>query len=78
MSLLYPMLAKSEGERADRAPLFAELTSVAVGEGVAGDVQWNFEKWLLAPGGEVVGRFRPLVEPADPALRTAVEGVLPD
>jgi len=62
----------------DRAPLFAELTSVADDEGVAGDVQWNFEKWLLAPGGEVVGRFRPLVEPADPALRTAVEGVLPD
>jgi glutathione peroxidase len=40
-------------------------------------VQWNFEKWLLSPDGEVVGRFRPLVEPDDPALREAVETALP-
>ena len=73
----FPMLAKTDVNGDDRDPLFAELTAVADAEGKAGDVQWNFEKWLLSPEGEVVGRFRPLVEPGDPALREAVEAALP-
>ena len=73
----FPMLAKTEVNGADRDPLFQQLTEAADAEGKAGDVQWNFEKWLLSPEGEVVGRFRPLVEPGDPALRDAVEAALP-
>ena len=73
----FPMLAKTDVNGEDRDPLFAELTAAPDAEGQAGDVQWNFEKWLLSPEGEVVGRFRPLVEPGDPALREAVEAVLP-
>jgi glutathione peroxidase len=73
----FPMLAKTDVNGEDRAPLFQELTSAPDAEGAAGDVQWNFEKWLLSPTGEVVGRFRPLVDPADPALRAAVEAQLP-
>ena len=73
----FPMLAKTDVNGDDRDPLFAELTAAPDAEGTAGDVQWNFEKWLLSPEGEVVGRFRPLVEPGDPALREAVEAALP-
>jgi glutathione peroxidase len=73
----FPLLAKTDVNGEDRSPLFAELVQQADAEGAAGDVQWNFEKWLLSPTGEVVGRFRPLVEPADPALREAVEAQLP-
>jgi glutathione peroxidase len=73
----FPMLAKADVNGDDRDPLFAELTAAPDGEGKAGDVQWNFEKWLLSPDGEVVGRFRPLVEPGDPVLREAVEAALP-
>ncbi|MFP5218305.1 MAG: glutathione peroxidase [Actinomycetes bacterium] len=73
----FPMLAKTDVNGDDRAPLFAELVQVPDADGSAGDVQWNFEKWLLSPDGEVVGRFRPLVDPADPALRSAVEAQLP-
>ena len=73
----FPMLAKTDVNGEDRSPLFAELVQQPDAEGAAGDVQWNFEKWLLSPQGEVVGRFRPLVEPADPALRQAVEAQLP-
>lgn len=73
----FPMLAKADVNGEDRNPLFAELTAAPDAEGKAGDVQWNFEKWLLSPEGEVVGRFRPLVEPGDPALREAVEAALP-
>ena len=43
----------------------------------AGDVQWNFEKFLLAPGGKVVNRFRPRTEPDAPEVVAAIEAVLP-
>ena len=73
----FPMLAKTDVNGPERSALFEALTAVPDTDGAAGDVQWNFEKWLLSPDGEVVGRFRPLVDPADPALRAAVEAQLP-
>ena len=73
----FPMLTKTDVNGEGRAPLFDALTAVPDADGAAGDVQWNFEKWLLSPEGDVVGRFRPLVEPGDPALREAVEASLP-
>jgi len=73
----FPMLDKVDVNGDDRAPLFDALTAAPDAEGAAGDVQWNFEKWLISPEGEVVARFRPLVEPTDPALRAAVEAALP-
>jgi glutathione peroxidase len=45
--------------------------------GTAGDVQWNFEKFLVSPSGEIVGRFRPRTEPDDPELVAALEAQLP-
>jgi glutathione peroxidase len=72
----FPMLEKADVNGPDRDPLFDALTAVPDSEGKAGDVSWNFEKWLLAKDGEVVARFRPLVAPSDPALREAVEQVL--
>ncbi len=68
----FPMLSKAEVNGEGRDALFAELTAVPDAEGAAGDVQWNFEKWLVAPTGEVVARFRPLVAPDDPQVVEAV------
>jgi glutathione peroxidase len=73
----FPMFEKVEVNGEDRHPLYAELTEVADAEGAAGDVQWNFEKFLVAPGGAVVGRFRPGVEPEAPELVAAIEANLP-
>ena len=73
----FPLREKVDVNGPDRAPLFEQLVQAPDAEGAAGDVQWNFEKWLLSPEGEVVARFRPLVDPADPALREAVEAALP-
>lgn len=72
----FPLAEKVEVNGEGQHPLFAELTSVADGEGKAGDVAWNFEKWLVAPGGQVT-RFRPQVEPEDPAVVGAIEAALP-
>lgn len=73
----FPLLAKTDVNGPDRHPLFAALTETADADGQAGDVQWNFEKFLIAPGGTVVNRFRPRTEPDDPAVINAIEAVLP-
>lgn len=71
----FPLMEKVEVNGEGRHPVFEVLTAVEDAEGAAGDVQWNFEKWLVSPSGEVVGRFRPLVQPEE--LTGAIEAVLP-
>jgi glutathione peroxidase len=73
----FPLLEKTEVNGAERHPLYAELTKTPDDDGVAGDVQWNFEKFLLSPGGAVVNRFRPRTEPDAPEVIAAIESVLP-
>ena len=73
----FPMFEKIEVNGPGRHPLYAELTAVPDAEGQAGDIQWNFEKFLVGPGGSVISRFRPLTEPDDPALVAAIEASLP-
>ena len=73
----FPLLAKTDVNGPDRHPLYAELTRAADDSGEAGDVQWNFEKFLLAPGGEVVRRFRPRTVPDAPEVISAIDAVVP-
>jgi len=73
----FPLLAKADVNGAGRHPLYAVLTETADAGGDAGDVQWNFEKFLIAPDGAVVNRFRPRTEPDAPEVIAAIEAVLP-
>lgn len=73
----FPLLEKTDVNGAGRHPLYAELTRVADDSGESGDVQWNFEKFLVAPDGNVVKRFRPRTVPDDPEVISAIEDVLP-
>ncbi len=73
----FPLFEKIDVNGPNRHPLYDELTTKADSEGAAGDIQWNFEKFLVSPAGEIVARFRPGVEPEDKALVDAVEGALP-
>ena len=73
----FPLFEKIEVNGAGRHPLYTLLSAAPDGEGTAGDIQWNFEKFLVSPEGAVVARFRPGVEPGDPALVAAVAGTLP-
>lgn len=72
----FPLADKLEVNGDGQHPLYAELNAVADAAGEAGDVKWNFEKFLVAPGGAIT-RFRPQVEPEDPALIEAIEKALP-
>ncbi|MGW6742321.1 glutathione peroxidase [Streptomyces sp. NPDC055025] len=73
----FPLLAKTDVNGETRHPLYAELTKSADAQGETGDVQWNFEKFLLSPKGEVVARIRPRTEPEDPEVIAAIEAQLP-
>jgi len=73
----FPLLEKTDVNGELRHPLYAELTKAADADGQAGDIQWNFEKFLLAPDGQVVNRFRPRTEPDAPEVISAIEAVLP-
>ncbi|MGW1278773.1 glutathione peroxidase [Streptomyces tsukubensis] len=73
----FPMLEKADVNGAGRHPLYTELTRTADAEGAAGDVQWNFEKFLIGPDGTVAGRFRPRTEPDAPDLVAAIGRLLP-
>ncbi len=73
----FPMYDKIDVNGDTAHPLYRELTSVTDDKGEAGDVQWNFEKFLVAPSGEIVGRFRPGTTPEDPALLAAIDAVMP-
>ena len=72
----FPMFAKIEVNGDDRDPLYAELTTHADAEGYSGDIRWNFEKFLISPSGEVVGRFGPQVTPDAPEVVEAIEAQL--
>jgi glutathione peroxidase len=73
----FPLLEKIEVNGENRHPLYAELTQHPDASGEAGDIQWNFEKFLIAPDGTVVNRFRPRTEPDAPEVIDAIEAVLP-
>jgi glutathione peroxidase len=73
----FPLMEKVDVNGPDRHPLFARLTEAQDDAGDAGDVRWNFEKWLIAPSGDVVRRFRPQWEPDDPSLVASIEALLP-
>ncbi|MEU8246125.1 glutathione peroxidase [Nonomuraea sp. NPDC048916] len=72
----FPLLEKAEVNGPGRHPLYTALTETADADGEAGDVQWNFEKFLVDRDGAVVARFRPGTTPEDPAVIAAIEKVL--
>ena len=73
----FPLLAKTDVNGDDRHPLYAELTKTPDDGGEAGDIQWNFEKFLVSPDGKVVARFRPVADPEAPEVVSAIEAALP-
>jgi glutathione peroxidase len=73
----FPMTEKVDVNGPQRHALYKQLTAKEDAEGQAGDVQWNFEKFLVSPAGEIVARFRPQVVPEADEMVSALESVLP-
>ena len=73
----FPMFEKIEVNGPGRHAIYTELTEAADAEGQAGDIQWNFEKFLVGSDGAVIARFRPMTAPDAPELVEAIEANLP-
>jgi glutathione peroxidase len=72
----FPLTEKLDVNGRRRHPLYERLTAVPDADGRAGEVDWNFEKFLISAAGEIVARFRPMVAPEDPQVTEAIERVL--
>jgi glutathione peroxidase len=70
----FPMSAKLEVNGAGRHPLYAWLTDP--GNGFPGDIQWNFEKFLIGRDGSVLKRYPPTVKPRDNGLMQDIADAL--
>jgi glutathione peroxidase len=73
----FPMTEKLDVNGPERHALYDTLTETADAAGDSGDVQWNFEKFLVSTEGEPLARFRPTVEPESAELTAAIESALP-
>jgi glutathione peroxidase len=73
----FPMFEKIEVNGPGRHPIYVQLTAAPDAKGEAGDVMWNFEKFLVRPDGTVVARFRPRTTPDSPEILAAIEANLP-
>jgi glutathione peroxidase len=74
----FPMFEKIEVNGPGRHEIYETLTSAPDADGETGDIQWNFEKFLVRPDGTVAARFRPRTEPDSPEVLAAIEEILPD
>ena len=72
----FPLFAKLDVKGGMQHPLYAILSELPDDSGKAGDVKWNFEKFLVGRDGTVVRRFRSKVTPEDPTLVEAIESLL--
>jgi glutathione peroxidase len=73
----FPLMEKIEVNGTGRHPIYRELTQIADTAGQAGDIRWNFEKFVVSADGSKITRFNPKVTPDDPAVIAAIEAGLP-
>ena len=74
----FPMFAKISVKGEDQHPLYRFLTSKATDPEFAGEISWNFNKFLIDRDGSIVGRFSSKDTPESEAVTTAIEKYLKD
>lgn len=75
-NVTFPMMSKVSVKGTDVAPLYQYLTDKAANPKTAGEVKWNFTKFLVDKKGNVINRFEPAVTPEAAELVKAVEAAL--
>jgi len=74
-SVTFPMFAKVSVKGEDTTALYAYLTTKA-NPAVAGEIKWNFTKFLVDKSGNVARRFEPAVKPDSADVTSAIESLL--
>lgn len=75
-AVTFPLAAKVDVNGVRRHPLYEVLTAAADADGVAGEVRWNFEKFVVGHDGRVAARFHPFTPPDSDEVTAAVEEAL--
>ena len=75
-NVTFPMMAKVSVLGDDKTPLYHFLTDSSSDPKFAGDIKWNFTKFLFDRNGNPVARFEPAVTPDSPEVQSAVESAL--
>jgi glutathione peroxidase len=75
-NVTFPMMSKVVVKGEGITPLYQFLTSKETNPKFAGDISWNFEKFLISRSGEVVGRYKSKVEPQSAELVQAIQAEL--
>jgi glutathione peroxidase len=72
-SVSFPLFSKISVKGSDKHPLYQYLTEQSA---FPGEVEWNFQKYLVDRSGQVVGRFHHRTKPMSPEVVDEVERVL--
>jgi glutathione peroxidase len=72
----FPMFSKVDVKGPDKCDLYTLLTSKETDPQFAGDITWNFEKFLIARDGTIVHRFKPKTKPDTEQVVAAIEAEL--
>lgn len=72
----FPLFAKISVKGEDQDPLYKFLTSKETNPGFAGDITWNFNKFLVNRKGEIVARFSSKETPESESVTQAIEKYL--
>ncbi|MFL6299091.1 MAG: glutathione peroxidase [Terriglobales bacterium] len=72
----FPMMSKVSVKGEDTTPLYKYLTGKATDPKNAGEIKWNFTKFLVDRNGNIVSRFEPEVTPDSPQITAAIEQAL--
>ncbi|MGE0399855.1 MAG: glutathione peroxidase [Kofleriaceae bacterium] len=73
----FPMMEKIEVNGEQRHPIYKDLVTLPDDKGKTGDIQWNFEKFVVSADGKTITRFSPKTKPDDPKVVAAIEAGLP-
>ncbi|MBA3334387.1 MAG: glutathione peroxidase [Pyrinomonadaceae bacterium] len=72
----FPMFAKISVKGADQDPLYTFLTGKETNPAFAGDISWNFNKFLVNKKGQIVARFSSKDKPDSEVVTQAIEKYL--
>ncbi len=72
----FPMMSKVSVLGDDKTPLYTFLTGADTDPKFAGDIKWNFTKFLFDRSGHPVARFEPATTPDSPEVTAAIEAAL--
>lgn len=72
----FPIMEKTKVKGPNKHPLYKQLVKSKTAKGSGGGIKWNFEKFVIGRKGDVVGRFRTVVEPTSTEVTSCIESAL--